>query len=73
MIILFFCEFDGCSVGASYNYEGIKPARFCASHKIGYIENVLVKTCDFKKCKTIPCFNIEGGTAKFCGYTKAII
>jgi hypothetical protein len=44
------CEYDDCSIKASYNTKGSKKGRYCFSHKLEYMVNVKSKTC--KLCDT---------------------
>ena len=61
------CETAGCITRPTFNVEGSRVARFCATHKLDGMVNVKSKRCETAGCGKQPAFNIEGTlVARFC-------
>jgi Rieske Fe-S protein len=54
------CEHDGCTKQPSFNNPGERAGRFCASHKLGGMVDVLSKVCEHDGCTKQPKFNTPG-------------
>ena len=51
------CIFDECNKYSSFNYENIKDAIYCDTHKLAGMTNVKSRKCLFIGCKIRPNFN----------------
>lgn len=49
-----------CKVRASYNYINMKPALYCATHKLSDMINIYTKRCKHANCNVIPFYNYIG-------------
>ena len=65
------CEHTGCSARPSFNAEGEARGRFCGTHKLDGMVNVVGKRCEHTGCSAQPSFNVEGeARGRFCGVHK---
>jgi hypothetical protein len=65
------CQHTGCPKYASFNFAGIKPAKFCTDHKKEGMSNVKLKLCEFINCVTGASYNFADQiTRKFCAIHK---
>jgi len=61
------CEHDVCRSGAVYNYLGIKKGRFCKTHSLKGMINVVSPNCEAEGCRSRPVFNYFGiKKGRFC-------
>jgi hypothetical protein len=69
--ILLLCEYAGCDKRRSCNFQGEKHGRFCGSHKLAGMINVMIKRCEATGCSKMPGFNFEGESERrFCAAHK---
>jgi hypothetical protein len=70
------CTESGKKTSASFNLAGITPAKFCATHKLEGMVNVINKLCahvddNGEGCLHRPSFNISGGKPLYCSLHKS--
>ena len=67
------CEYDGCNEKANYNYKDEMIKKFCVSHKLDNMIEILyqLKYCEHDSCKIKPSFNFKDQTIRrFCKLHK---
>jgi hypothetical protein len=61
------CEANGCKKCASFNFKKCKERRFCNTHKMADMVNVIKKSYEHGECDTQPSFNTSGEKGgRFC-------
>lgn len=65
------CAYEGCTVTPRFNTKGVKPAVFCATHKLDGMIDVISQRCEFPECDTMATFNFAGKRGRrFCSQHK---
>ena len=60
-----------CKKGATFNFIGESKGRFCSSHKLPEMVNVVSKVCEHQGCNIQPTFNFIGESkGRFCSSHK---
>jgi hypothetical protein len=62
-----FCEVSNCVKNPCFNHEGQIKGRFCSSHRLQGMIDVITKHCEASDCEKRPYFNHKGHTnGRFC-------
>ena len=62
-VVHYICEFEGCTIRASY---GITTKTHCKTHKTDKMIDIVHPQCKNKDCSIRPCFGMRGGKAIYC-------
>jgi hypothetical protein len=60
------CEIKGCHLRSTYNFVSEKSGRFCASHKLSEMEDVINLKCKSEWCNTLARNSRNDGYCLFC-------
>lgn len=62
-----YCAHDGCKVYPSFNFQGLKGKRFCATHKLEGMVETKRRTCEAEGCMRNASFNhVDLKRRRFC-------
>ena len=64
------CEFEDCTIVASYNYEHETKHRFCSAHKLEGMVNLATRHCQAPGCKKHSSFGFKGHSTTHCATHK---
>eukprot|EP01084_Bolivina_argentea_P235530 396304_1 len=65
------CESEGCSMEASFGYDGKRKRKYCSTHRLPGMINVKHKRCTYKDCMRQPSYGMEGEKASYCSNHKS--
>ena len=59
---------ENCNLEASYNWNGATIRKFCKTHKLVGMVNIVSKECVYDKCNKLAIYNYRGynGLGKYC-------
>jgi hypothetical protein len=66
------CQFENCNTQPNFNEQGQTKGKYCKTHKLPGMVDVVSRVCQFENCNTGPSFNEQGQTkGKYC-YTHKL-
>ncbi len=64
------CESEGCSMEASFGFDGKRKRKYCSTHRLPGMINVKHKRCTYTGCIRQPSYGMEGEKANYCSTHK---
>jgi hypothetical protein len=64
------CNHPGCTTQPHFNNPGETKGKYCASHKLEGMEDVINQKCNHPECTTRPSYGFPGGKPERCSQHK---